>query len=436
MASGAPGRDEMDRCLLFGLLRNEGGVSLEDLQRLLKVPLTRLRRYEDGEEAPPWEVLYAVAVVTGLPLFMIPELRWYLQGRPRKTGAAAAFGYHDEQEMRRAGTQLTQILDAERPDARLAPRSPEPDPDLAAAVALAADDRRQAEEVWRPLAERAALEWRELPGDRQELRSWAIVELLCHESARRTAQDEAEPPGSTRFWAAERLADLAMRIASVLVVWPWEPLAHGLRDYAWAHVGHVRRAAGDLAGAAEAFHYADGHFERAGSYGPLDPARPFVLKALLRRDQNRPADARALLQRALARATPDDGAPAAALAEIELHLGDADAAQAALERALAAFAAASRIEPWWAALALRIAFGLAARRAGEGRLAEGAALLERAAPLAKAARSRPGVAALASAFVKLAAKGQLDPARAEALWNDFRALTSPAGRPRPAETVQ
>ncbi|HYH47870.1 MAG TPA: hypothetical protein VEG34_19470 [Thermoanaerobaculia bacterium] len=441
MAGGAPERDEIERCLLFGLLWHESGLSRDDLHRHLKVPLERLRRFEDAEEAPPWEVLYGIAGLGGLPLFMIPELRWFLQSVPRTTGAAPALGYHDEQEMRRVGTELVRLFIAERPDGRLAAAPPAPEAPEAAEPALPAaadlaEDRRLAEELWRPLSERSVLEWRDLPGERKELRSWALVELLCHESARRTAHDEDEAPGSTRFWAAERLADLAVRIASLIVQWPWEPMAHGLRDYAWAHLGHVRRAAGDLKGAEEAFHYADEHFARAGSYGPLDAARPFLLKALLRRDQDRPEDARALLQRAQDRATPDNGAPAVALAEIELRLGAADAAQAALEGALAAFAGASRVEPWWAALALRLAFALAARRAGEGRLAEGAALLERAAPLARAARSRPGAAALASAFVKLAAKGQLDPARAEALWNDFRTLTAPAGRPRPSETVQ
>lgn len=426
MASGELQRDiSTNRCLLLTLLCSERGLGLEDLQRTFQLPMRQLKRFEEGTEAPPWELLYAIAASEEMPLFMVPELHWYLLGQPRTSGPALKYDYQDEQELRRTGTGLVRSL-SELPDPRLCgpvEAAAGLDPALAA---LVAEERERAAEQWAALRNDHTLEWHKLPGCRTELHSWALAERLCHESARRAVQEDPELSTRSRLWTAEKYAGVGLRIACMVVGVPWDPVGHQVREYAWAHVGHVRRIAGEREGAEEAFYYADEHFALAAAYGPLAAARPFLYKALLRRDQGRLDEAIDLLQRAAVLAGPDDPGPAVALAEAHLLRGEADAAAAALEPALER---APRAEHWWAGEVLRLAFELAARQAGAGRVAEGAALLERAAPLAERARARPGVAALASVFVKLAAKGRLDAARAEALWNDFRALTGP----RPGE---
>lgn len=124
----------------------------------------------------------------------------------------------------------------------------------------------------------------------EDLRSWALCELLCQESAKAAARSGA---------GALELAELALFVAELLVL-DDELFLSCLQGYAWAFVGNARRVQGDLPGADEAL----ACFRRlwgtgAGAAGLLDAARPLDLEASLRRDQRRLEEALDLLEDAL-----------------------------------------------------------------------------------------------------------------------------------------
>ena len=128
----------------------------------------------------------------------------------------------------------------------------------------ALSDRAQAPEVWSRLRVHEPDDRILLIEEGVEFQSWALCELLCHESADAVGDD----PGR-----AVELAGLALRVAGK--VQGTEPWRSRVKGYAWAHVGNARRASGDLPGAEEAFLQA-GLLWRAGAAahpGMLDEAR-------------------------------------------------------------------------------------------------------------------------------------------------------------------
>lgn len=80
-----------------------------------------------------------------------------------------------------------------------------------------------------------------LVAEAQEYQSWALCELLCEESVRAAGTDQALELAGLALYLAERIRGAE------------EAWLSRLQGYAWAHVGHARRAGGDLPGAAEAF---------------------------------------------------------------------------------------------------------------------------------------------------------------------------------------
>jgi transcriptional regulator with XRE-family HTH domain len=130
----------------------------------------------------------------------------------------------------------------------------------------------------------------------EELRSWALCELLCEESEKAAARSGA---------GALELAELALLVAELLLMED-ESFLSCLQGYAWAFVGNARRVQSDLPGADEAF----ARFRRlwragGGDAGLLDEARPLDLEASLRRDQRRLPEALDLLRKALPLARSD-----------------------------------------------------------------------------------------------------------------------------------
>jgi transcriptional regulator with XRE-family HTH domain len=155
--------------------------------------------------------------------------------------------------------------------------------------ALAA--RQQAMVLWARLKRRKPAERPGLVKESRELRSWALCELLCAESIK------AAPDSADR---AVELAELALSIANLV---PGEASWRlRVQGYAWAHVGNARRVRGDLPGADEAFREAGELWEvgASGDPGFLDEALVPGLEASLRIEQNRLAEAKSLLGRALA----------------------------------------------------------------------------------------------------------------------------------------
>ena len=156
------------------------------------------------------------------------------------------------------------------------------------ARALEARDRAPA--LWGRLRLLPAHERRAAIQQQAELRSWALVEVVCAESLK-AAPDKPEQ--------ALDLAELAARIAAAVPGSPgWRARVEGS---AWAHVGNARRVLGDLKSAGEAFD----RFSKLWKAGaPSDPgllneALVLGLEASFRRGNRQLPEALALLDRAL-----------------------------------------------------------------------------------------------------------------------------------------
>ena len=152
-------------------------------------------------------------------------------------------------------------------------------------------DRDSAEACWQRLKLYPVEDHRFLVENGRSLRTWALSEKLCAESARAAAADAGR---------ALELADLALEVASK-VSGP-EGWRSRLQGYAWAFIGNARRVASNLPGAEKAFARAWGLWKAAspGEEGPLAEWRLLDLEASLRRDQRRLPEALDLLDRALA----------------------------------------------------------------------------------------------------------------------------------------
>jgi len=162
-------------------------------------------------------------------------------------------------------------------------------------VALACS-RAEAPRLWKILARHPHERRLGLARATRRFASWGLCELLCRES-RKAASDD---PGRTA-----ELAELAVLIADSLEEGsPFEAgWIYQLRAFAWAHLGHARRVGGDFQGSDEAFSMCVPWWEAgdeavgdALGYGP----DILALKASLRTDQRRFAEALVLLDCALA----------------------------------------------------------------------------------------------------------------------------------------
>jgi hypothetical protein len=158
--------------------------------------------------------------------------------------------------------------------------------------ARGAADRLVRELVALPLARRqAAID------SRLELRTWAVVERLAHESEREAANDP---------WQALEWAELGVRAAGLI---PDKREHKRLLGYAWAFVANARRVTSDLRGADQAFTLAWKHWKAGRSsevWVPLAEWYLFDLEASLRRDQRICQRALALHKRALAVADAEE----------------------------------------------------------------------------------------------------------------------------------
>jgi tetratricopeptide (TPR) repeat protein len=126
--------------------------------------------------------------------------------------------------------------------------------------------------------------------DATEFKSWALSEHFSLQSTELAAEDTA---------AAVEAAELAVAIAEAL---PGQsPWTSKVRWHAWAHLGNVRRAVGNLRTADEAFRTAE-RFWQAGRRDPthlLEEALVLAMKAALRRAQRRLPEALEFLEAAL-----------------------------------------------------------------------------------------------------------------------------------------
>ena len=159
-------------------------------------------------------------------------------------------------------------------------------PVLRARAEEVARERRLLPELIVYLRTRSVLELRELLERDERLRSWLFCEWLIEELRPSLYFD---PP------RARELAELAVAIAGSLHLETYgAPLIHDLQARAWAHMGEALRILSDLRSAESALAMAE-DFVAQGTGDTLEEAQVNELKAALRRDQHRPAEAHQLL---------------------------------------------------------------------------------------------------------------------------------------------
>ncbi|HET9212227.1 MAG TPA: helix-turn-helix transcriptional regulator [Thermoanaerobaculia bacterium] len=159
-----------------------------------------------------------------------------------------------------------------------------------AALSLKAEmARRKAPELWNRLKSATRQERREAVAALPELQSWALAELVCHESEKAAAH---------KVEIALDLADLALYIAGRV---PGDEIWRSrLEGYCWAYIANARRVANEL-------ERADATFARAwelwrtgatGGFLILAEWRLLDREASLRRDQQRFPESLELLEKA------------------------------------------------------------------------------------------------------------------------------------------
>jgi tetratricopeptide (TPR) repeat protein len=426
-----------EKSTILACLRETAGWTQEALAADLHIPVSRLHRYETTEE-PSWTFIYQAAAEMELPSSAVYEMRvlcHQLQiplGRDKYLVKDYDF----------SATKTRWLVDAvpRTSGLRLALPpylGPPPPQDEARAEAIERE-REEARTLWAPHGSQSPYEWIDLPDQDDKLLSWAVCELLCHDSARLVSRHEdTDKREVVEDWAPEALGEVALRIACRLAALGDDRWLHRLFEYIWAHIGNFRRVCRRLEKAEEAFHYADEHFVLGATAhpGPLDGSRPYLLKARLCRDQERYDEALALLQRAEPLARPDDPAPHVLHAEIDLRRGDLPRSIHRLDQALPLLAhpeqrAGSRLQR----KAIRVAFELAVLRVEAGQIAEAAAQLEQWMPLLDTSRVSRDSIVMPKLFLKLARQSSLDGDRARQLWKEFLSLNhiplQPKGRKR------
>jgi transcriptional regulator with XRE-family HTH domain len=186
--------------------------------------------------------------------------------------------------------------------------------------------RRKAQELWERLKSSTRQERREaiaLP----EFQSWALAELVCHESEKAAAH---------KVEMALELADLALYIAGRI---PGEERWRSqVEGYCWAYLANARRVANDFAGADAAFARAWKLWKAGAAVVPgiLAEWRLFDLESSLRREQHRFSEALDSLNKAMSSSGSNPATAARILLKKEhvlAQIGDTERALATLMEA-------------------------------------------------------------------------------------------------------
>ncbi len=187
--------------------------------------------------------------------------------------------------------------------------------------------RRKAQELWERLKSTTRQERREAVDALPEFQSWALAELVCHESEKAAAH---------KVEMALELADLALYIASRVP--GGEPWRSRLEGYCWAYIANARRVGNDFSGADAAFARVWKLWNAGATADPsiLAEWRLFDLESSLRREQHRFSEALDCLNKAMS----SSGTSPATVARILLkkehvleQMGDPQRALETLEEA-------------------------------------------------------------------------------------------------------
>ncbi|MEA2604753.1 MAG: helix-turn-helix protein [Acidobacteriota bacterium] len=266
--------------LALTLLRSVLGWGQKQLAAAFGTSSKVISDYERGQKPLSREKLDEMVRVLGLPPEATEEA---LEFQRRMQAMSRAPGYPDDaerQQIERVAVEAGKSLeDGVRTVFSLI---------TVEGRALAA--RQRARQSWERLKRQPSVQRRASVEKVQELRSWALCELVCAESIKAAADDADR---------AVELAELAVRVAELIPgeqAWRWR-----VQGYAWAHLGNARRVKGDLPMAEEGFVRSGKLWEDGapGDPGLLDEAVILSLEVSLRIEQNLLQRGSVLLDRAL-----------------------------------------------------------------------------------------------------------------------------------------
>ncbi|HEY3570286.1 MAG TPA: helix-turn-helix transcriptional regulator [Thermoanaerobaculia bacterium] len=211
--------------LLVVFLRFHARMSQAGLAGATRLAQSRISMLESGDALPAEDVLRRIASATGVRWELVTHLRRYVNDflYAAERGGAVPPNHAADPVPLAISAYLLE--------------------DMAAQAEPPSAARETAERFWKGVAG--------LPPPRRrrviELsprasRSWALAELLCHESERAAADGPQE---------ALELAELALSVAGR--VEGNEEWRRRIQGYAWAYVGNARRVAEDPSGANAAF---------------------------------------------------------------------------------------------------------------------------------------------------------------------------------------
>lgn len=269
-------------------LRIRAGLKQKDLVRLSGLSKDDVSEIETGKRAPTREEVDRLAAVMGFEPEDVDAMLLRIDSlESLPPGESPVAPLPSEQRLIRRGAIATAQAAASTVVAEWTRRVVEH---------RAAEQREEAAEKVELLVAQDPKDWRYLVDKSPSYRSWAVSDWLALASEKAAASDPHR---------ALELADLAVYVAQRLTEGSerWRARVEGK---AWYAVGNARRVLGRLQWSDEAFTTADELWEKGA---PADPGvfdRGLVLdmKASLRRDQRRFAEALDLHERAL-KATPD-----------------------------------------------------------------------------------------------------------------------------------
>jgi transcriptional regulator with XRE-family HTH domain/tetratricopeptide (TPR) repeat protein len=347
--------------LVLTILRSIRGWNQAEWAQAARMGASSLSEYETGGRVPNLQTLERLFSALGLPLSAAARTRTFIAEVRGSDGAVlpapmgpdllASIGHVVASLTREAGEFLARdLLYA--------------DDSFPPVTAPRAEDREAAPGLMNRLLGYSAGARKALVTELGRFRNWALCETLCAESTKAAARDHSR---------ALELAELALQIAECL---PGEEAwRYRLQGYAWAHVGNAARVANDFAGADLAFEKSDFLWQAGASADPelLEPSRILELKASLRRDERRLAEAIALLDSALAvRQNPEAAGRILIMKALTLEkLGEYEVALDALRQA----------SPWIEGegsprLRFSLKFNLLVNLCHTGRFAEGASIMD------------------------------------------------------------
>lgn len=271
------------RCLrVMREARDVKGVQLA--ARLGMKPAT-LYEYENGVRVPKRRLLDAAATALRFPLHHVDRTLAYLRQSDASVVESAAAGPRERAERELEGIAVAMGLEWEEVHRNLLNRG--------RTLALAFVERQAAPVLWARLRAHPPEARAAVVREKEDYRSWALSELVCHESVEMASHDAGE---------AVMLAELACVIAARVP--EEEPLRLRSLGYAHVHRGNSLRVQGQsLPAADEAFAHAKPLWKAGAAGDPerlLNEARVLGMEASLRLDQRRLPEALDVLDEALA----------------------------------------------------------------------------------------------------------------------------------------